>query len=323
MKKIFLFLIISYSVFAQKTPEDFGFKHLVYSYKNEKVDIIIKSKVGEENIAKPLFFWCQGSLPQPIIKYDANGMFGTFPFDVNDFLDNYHIVIIGKPGIPIISDVKDLKKNYCFLNEDSTIPKYYSDKNYLEYYTKRNNFIFKKLLKEKWVLSSKLVVAGHSEGSYIAANMALNNKKITHLIYSGGNPYGRILNILEENIYKNKNYSTIDYWKNIVENKNNGKYNGGDTPKNLYQFSKPVAPILQKLKIPIYICYGTKDWNAPYNDLFYVESIRKNLTFITFKPYLDLEHNFFPVNEKLEPNYDIYNWEIVGKDWSIWLQKNN
>ena len=96
MKKIILFLFISYSIFAQKTPEDFGYRHLVYSYKKGKVDVIIKSKFGEESIAKPLFFWCQGSLPQPIIKYNSKGMFGTFPFNVNDFLDNYHIVIIGE-----------------------------------------------------------------------------------------------------------------------------------------------------------------------------------------------------------------------------------
>ena len=323
MKKIILFLFISYSIFAQKTPEDFGYRHLVYSYKKGKVDVIIKSKFGEESIAKPLFFWCQGSLPQPIIKYNSKGMFGTFPFNVNDFLDNYHIVIIGKPGIPTISDVKDLKQNYCFLTDDLKIPKEYSDSNYLDFYTKRNNFIIKKLLKEKWVAPSKLVVAGHSEGSYIAVNMASSNKKITHLIYSGGNPYGRFLNILAEDIHKNKNYEIMDYWKSVIENKNNANYTGGDTPKNLYQFSKPIAPLLVKLKIPVLISFGTKDWNAPYNDLFYSETIRKNITSITFKPYIDLEHNYFPTNEKLEPNYEIYNWENVGKDWSIWLQKNN
>jgi hypothetical protein len=31
---------------------------------------------------------------------------------------------------------------------------------------------------------------------------------------------------------------------------------------------------------------------------------------------------FFPVNENREPNYEVYNWENVGKDWKIWLDKN-
>ena len=47
-----------------------------------------------------------------------------------------------------------------------------------------------------------------------------------------------------------------------------------------------------------------------------------NSTNFTFIPYFDVEHNFFPVNEKREPNYEIYNWENVGKDWKNWLNKN-
>lgn len=79
---------------------------------------------------------------------------------------------------------------------------------------------------------------------------------------------------------------------------------------------------LKKIKIPVFITYGTKDWNAPYNDLLQIESIQSELKNLTFKPYLDVEHNFFPVNENREPNYEIYNWENVGKDWKNWLDKN-
>ena len=100
-------------------------------------------------------------------------------------------------------------------------------------------------------------------------------------------------------------------------------YTGGDTYKCTYDFSESLASKIQKLKIPILICYGTKDWSAAYNDLFYIETIRKKITNITFTPYIGLEHNFFPVNEKFEPNQEIYNWEKVGKDWVIWLKKNN
>ncbi len=272
---------------------------------------------------KPLFFWCQGSLPQPVIKYDEKGMFGTFPFDPKDFLNEFHIVIIGKPGIPIIADVKNLKQNYCVLDDSLNVIKEYSDKNYLDFYFKRNNFILKKLLLEKWVSSKILVVAGHSEGSYIAAKMASTNKKITHLIYSGGNPYGRYLNILSQSRYYDSDNTTFENWKNIIKNKNNIDYNGGDTYKCTFDFSKPLADKIFNLKIPVLISYGTKDWSTPYNDLFYIESIRKQSTNITFLPYIGLEHNYFPVNEKLEPNQEIYNWENVGKDWLKWLNENN
>lgn len=319
---IFLFLIHS-TFFAQKKSEDFDYHQLQFEFRKEKVDIIKKSKKGEENIPKPLFFWCQGSLPQPVIKYDDNGIYQVFPFNENDFLDKFHLIIVGKPGIQIIEDVKKLKSNYSVLNDSLQIPKSYSDKNYLDFYVERNNFVLKKLAKEKWVSSKSLVVAGHSEGSTIAAKMAKNNSRVTHLIYSGGNPYGRILNILEEDIYKNKNYETIEYWKTVVSNKDNLEYNGGDTLKCTYDFSQPSSENLKKLKIPVLITFGTKDWSAPFNALFFVETIRNKQDNFTFIPYHGVEHNYFPVDEKLVPNFEMYNWDNVGKDWANWLNKSN
>lgn len=324
MKKIFYFIfLISSVLFAQKTPEDFGYKYLEIEYKNEIIKLIVQSKKGDEAKQKPLFFWCQGSLPQPVIKYSEEGLYGTFPFDANDFLEEFHLIIIGKPGIPIISDVKKLKKNFTFKDDSLRVNKEFSDRNYLNYYVERNNYVLKKLLKESWISTSKLVVAGHSEGSYIATEMAVQNRKITHLINSGGNPYGRYLSILAESRYIEKDNTTFDNWKKIVSNKNNLDYTGGDTYKCTYDFSLPLSEKIKKLKIPILISYGTKDWNAPYNDLLYIESIRINKSNISFSPYLGLEHNYFPVNEKLEINQEIYNWENVGKDWIKWLKTNN
>ena len=106
MNKVFLLLLISLTTFGQKKPEDFGYKHIIFTYNKTIVDVLIQSKKGEENIKKPLFLFCQGSMPQPLLKYDETGLYGTFPFDVNDFLDEFHVVIVGKPGIPVISDVK-------------------------------------------------------------------------------------------------------------------------------------------------------------------------------------------------------------------------
>lgn len=319
---LILFILTSYSLFAQKTPEDFGYKHLIFQYENKNVNVIIKSKLGDEEKPKPLFFWCQGSLPQPVIKYDENGEYGTFPFKATDFLDQYHLIIIGKPGIPIISNVKDLKANYTFEDKNHTIPEEYTDQNYLDFYVKRNNFILKKLSKEKWVTSEKLVVAGHSEGSYIATKMAFTNRKTTQLIISGGNPYGRILSVLAQSRYENDDNSTIEYWRRVVENKNDLNPKEGDSYKCTFDFSIDITPIIKKLKIPVLISYGTKDWSTPYNDMFYVETIKNNLKNITFTPYTGLEHNYFPVNEKLEANQEIYNWENVGKNWIKWLDTN-
>ena len=323
-----MFLLSKSFAFAQKIPEDFGYRHIKMKYLDDPVDIIVISKPGEEKIAKPLFLFCQGSLPQPVVKYDETGLYGTLPFDETPFLDEFHIVIIGKPFIPIISNVNKLGKNYMFLKdkENEISPKGYIDRNYLDYYVFRNNSILKQLFKERWVKINQLLVAGHSEGSTIAVKMASINKKITHLIYSGGNPYGRISTVLEQNRSEENDIlirgeKVIEHWKNVVENANKIHYDGGDTYKATYSFSLPQRDNLMDLKIPVLVTYGTKDWGVSFNDLFQIEAIRERKRNITFKSYIGLEHNYFPKNEKGEIIEEEYNWDKVAKDWMNWLKQ--
>jgi len=328
-KILLIMLLISknYS-FSQRIPEDFGYKHLSYKYQDDKVDLIVISKKGEEKIAKPLFFFCQGSLPRPVVIYNEKGLFDTLPFNETEFLEDFHIIIIAKPSIPIIADANTLGRDFMYLKDKikEIPPKGYIERNYLDYYVFRNNFILKQLFKERWVKTSKLVVTGHSEGSTIASKMASVNKKITHLIYSGGNPFGRIMNVLaqsrfnENDAIQNGN-STIEYWKNTVENANTINFDGGDTYKATYSFSLPQRDNLVQMKIPVLITYGTKDWSAPYNDLFQIETIRDKRQNFSFIGYTNLEHNFFPVNEKMEPDYETENWDKVAKDWLEWLNQ--
>ena len=301
---------------AQKIPEDFGYRQMSFKFQDDKVDLIVISKKGEEKIAKPLFFFCQGSLPRPVVIYDEKGLYGTLPFNETPFLDDFHIIIISKPNIPIIANANTLGKKFMYLKENEIPPKGYTDRNYLDYYVFRNNFILKQLGKERWVDKKKLVVAGHSEGSAIASQMAFLCPKITHLIYSGGNPYGRIVNILAvaEDIE-----STINYWKTVVQNSTTINYNGGDTYKATYSFSLPQRENLVQLKIPILVTYGSKDVAANYNDLFQIEVIRDRKQNFKFINYPGLEHNFFAVNEKLEPIYEKENWDKVANDWLEWI----
>ena len=336
MKKIiyiFLFLV-NILTFGQKTPEDFGFRHIVYKYRTDNVDILIKSKSGDEEVQKPIFFFSPGSLPQPLIKYfDNNGHDGVFPFNPDILTDKYHLVIVNKPYIPVIADVSTLSPNFMYVDSTGRPPKEYLDRNLLSYYTKRNIAILKYLLKQKWVSKTQLVVAGHSEGSSIGAKMATEYKKITHLIFSGGNPMGKIMDMIGgqreiEADTDNERFgnAVIKFWEEIVENKSSivAARPQGDTYKNLFEFSYP-PPIrhLEKLKIPVLVSYGTKDVGAPFNDFLHVEMIRQKKRNFTFKAYIGTEHNYFPLTEDNQPNYDIYNWNKVAYDWLEWLMKIN
>ena len=327
-KLIYILCLLAYfSAFGQtKTAQDFGFRHLVYKYKTDNVDILIKSKKGEENIPKPLFFFCQGSLPIPLILYQGKDVYGTFPFNPDSLSIKYHLVIICKPYIPLIAEVTSLKPNFTYTDNTGNFPKDYIDRNLLSYYVPRNIAIVKYLQKQSWVSTKRLVVAGHSEGSTIGTKMASELKNITHLIYSGGNPMGRILSIIEQNrSYETDTDSTrygedkINYWADIVATKNDMNSLQGDTNKATFEFSEPMITYLEKLKIPVLVTYGTKDWSSPYCDFLRVDIIRKNKNNFTFKAFIGTEHNFFPLTEDNKPDYNIFNWDKVANDWLKWL----
>ena len=49
--------------------------------------------------------------------------------------------------------------------------------------------------------------------------------------------------------------------------------------------------------------------------------IRQNKNNFTFKSYIGLEHNFFPLTETGQPNYEIFNWDKVANEWWLWTMK--
>lgn len=320
-------------LFAQnKRPEDFGFKHIQMQYQGDTVDILIKSKKGEINIPKPLFLFCQGSLPIPLmIKYDSSGkqkIYNVFPFNPDSLSKEYHLAIISKPYIPLTVDEKSLNSDMTYSDPPGSFPKKYIDRNLLDYYVQRDIEVIKFLQRQSWISKTKLVVAGHSEGSAIAAKISFIYPKVTHLIYSGGNPFGRIMSIIERARVMETDTTTyaedaIRNWEKIVANSNNIIEKQGDSYKATYGFSIP-PPIsyLQKLKIPVFVTYGTKDYGlVSFVDYFRVEAIRQHKRNFTFKPYIGTEHNFFPLKPNGETNYDIFNWDKVADDWREWLKE--
>ncbi len=326
-------LILTSHLLAQNKPEeDFGFKHIRMQYQDDTVDILIKSKKSEINIPKPLFLFCQGSLPIPlIIKYDSSGkqkIYNVFPFNPDSLSKEYHLAIISKPHIPLIANEKSLNSDMTYSDSSGSFPKKYADKNVLNYYVERDIAAIKFLQRQSWVSKTKLVVAGHSEGSAIAAKIAFIYPKVTHLIYSGGNPFGRIMSLIERARVMETDTATyaedaINNWGKIVADSNNTNAKQGDSYKATYGFSVP-PPIsyLLKLKIPILVTYGTKDYGlVSFVDYLRIETIRQHKKNFVFKAYIGTEHNFFPLKSNGETNYDIFNWDKVAKDWQEWIKE--
>lgn len=319
---------ITLSLYGQnQRPEDFGFRHFQIMFKDDVVDILVKSQKGDEQKIKPLLLFCQGSLPQPLIKLNGQGIYNVFPFNLEVFTKDYHLVIISKPSIPLVCDVKTLGKNLTYVDSTGRFPKNYSKNNLPDYYVNRNKKVLTFLLKKPWVSRKKLVVVGHSEGSTIAARLAVTYHKITHLIYASGNPMGRIMSIIEQNRYLESNTDStkygeiqIDYWREVVRNKTSMDDSKGDTYQATYQFSNPPINDIAKLKIPVLVAYGTKDWSAPFNDYMRVDFIRKNKDNVTFKAYIGAEHSFFPLTKEGKPDQTNGTGKTIGYSWYNWLQ---
>ena len=323
-------IFLTTQVFPQKNnPEDFGFRHMQTKYRGETIDILIKSKIGEELKQKPIFLFCQGSLPQPLFKKDGDKTYSVFPFKTDSLEIDYHIVIISKPLIPLVVEAKSLGRNFVYEDpKTGKIPKEYSNRNILDYYVERNLKVIDYLEKLPFVDNSKLVLAGHSEGSTIAAKLALKCKRVTKLIYASGCPLGRIMAMIgqdraTETDTDSTRYgeSEFNYWEQVVNDKSNMDDINGDTYKATYEFSIPPIQYLEKLTIPVLICYGTKDWSAPYNDYLRVEMFRQKKKNFTFKAYIGLDHNFFPLTTNGQPNYEIFNWDIVANEWWKWTKQ--
>lgn len=308
---------------AQKSPCDFGYRHLELTYKSELVDVIVASKKGEEEKPKPLFIFCQGSLPVPAIVYDETGATSPFPFSSDLISEKFHLIYISKPGIPVIAKASDLNPDYTYADSSGTFPKYYLQRNYLDYYVNRNTEIIKQLQKLNWVSKDQLVVAGHSEGATIAAKLALENKSVTHLIFASGNPMGRIMSMIERS-RKHENDSTnlaendFGYWEYLL-NETEKTDSIDPYAKTDYSFSIPPMEYLKKLKIPVLITYGTIDYSTAFNDYFRVWCAQNKKSNIEFKTYVGLEHNYFGTDSNGKPDYNQFNWDKVAGDWYGWI----
>jgi len=311
-----------------KRPEDFGFRSFQLMYNEDTVNVLVKSAKNEEQRPKPLFLFCQGSLPVPLILYDGTVGFGTFPFSPDSLLKDYHIAIIGKPSIPVIGYTNALQNDYAYRDSSGNFPAGYTSKNLLSWYVARNLNVIDYLQKQAWISKERLVVGGHSEGSMIAAKMAFQSKKVTHLIYSGGNPLGRMLTIITRNRAYETNLSQLtenDFsrWEAIINDTANTDGTKGDSFKAIYEFSTPVVADFEKLAIPVLVSYGTKDAGvAPFADYLRLEIIRQKKKNYTFRAYVGWEHNYFGLKENGETDYDKFNWDNVIIDWLYWLRKN-
>lgn len=332
---IFILNLVSTIGWSTKIIEQ---KATHFSIANESIDFIIVDTVLDEK--KPIFLWCQGSLPIPLFCEINTGEYffvggGLSNFNYQDISKQYHVVVISMPHTPVMAKKENLNNRYEFITDQNDPHSYaitYLQGDYLENYVDRANKVLKFLGKQKWVLKNNWVIAGHSQGTKIASKVAKSNKKIKTIGLFSPNPFGRIDELIRQARYdaqQNKISwhqadSLINSYYNFYEQALNAKPEllaKNPSLKSWASFSAPQLDDWLDLKIPIYIAYGTADRSSDLCDivpLFFMQKQKNNLT---LKRYLEVNHNFFPVKNGII-NYEDGQWEMVMTDFLNYISND-
>ncbi len=314
---------------------------------NEAIKFEIKSDSGDIDFVlfdtvtteiKPVFLFCQGSLPMPLFIETNDGSVFTFGggisnFDYNKIKEEYHLIVISMPETPVYCKMSELNDRYEYVTDPQN-PKSYKKEyllaDYLENYVDRAEIVIKFLHKQEWVNSDKLVVFGHSQGSHIATVLASHKEnRITHLGLSGANPFGRIdISVrrarddekkgrISSEEAENRINEEYKYWEYICDKENRAQ-NSFLIP--WYSFSKPTIDELLKVNVPIYLTYGTEDITSDLCDLvplFFTYEGKENLT---VKRHWGLEHNYFEVDENGNMIVENCHWTNVMYEFLDWIK---
>lgn len=339
MKKHLLTLFFLTLIYTAQSQEGQLLQHQALLFQiplgSDQVEFVVVDTVLTQK--KPVFLWCQGSLPVPLFcEIDPQGYFffggGITNFDYKKIRERYHLVIISMPKTPVMGSKNHLNARYQYIPDSSqpyTFAPEYVESDYLENYVKRGNAVLKFLWSKKWVEHQRLVVAGHSQGSKVAAKLARTNKHITHLGLFSANPLGRVDQLVREarleaqtgKISWEKADSIMnDHYAYFKMAQNPDSVKTDPSLKAWASFSEPMYDDWLQLSIPIYLAYGTEDRTSDLCDIvpfFFAQEKKNNLT---LKRYLRLEHNFFEVDAQGRVNYEKGHWVEAMNAFLAWIK---
>lgn len=335
MKKIFLGIILCLTIFPTFGQDAILIDNKAIKFEitqeNDSINFIVIDTILTQK--KPIFLWCQGSMAYPLFIKNGNGeiwMFGggISNFDISSITKDYHLIVISMPKTPVIANENELS-NFEYISPNPEHRNDFFRADYLENYVKRANIVLSFLREQSWVDNSKLIVAGHSQGSKVAPEIALSNKNVTHLGIFGFNPFGRIDQFIRQarknaesgKITWEEAENEIQKWYNFYESTNNTQL----VEENPYlipwkSFSKPSINRLVKINIPIYLAFGTADITSDLCDLVPLYFTQENKNNLTLKRYFNLEHNFFEIDENNIPDWNKPHWVEVMNEFIKWTK---
>ena len=330
---LFLFILFISSIIFSQQRELFNNEVIRFQLpvKNDTIEFLVADTVLKTK--KPVLLFLQGSMPFPMY-FELKGkkeLFGggISNFNLDSIRKHYHLVVISIPNTPFCVGENHLNREYCYVPDTSkqvfSKEFYYAD--VLDNYVFRADKVISFLRKQIWVDNRKLVVAGHSQGTHVAVVLASKNKYITQLGLFSYDPFGRVEKIIR-GIRKDAESNRVTWDKADTLIKDRYEFNKAihdseflkEHPEylNWNSFSQPDIDVVLKLKIPIYVAYGTNDNSAALCDYLPVYFDRAKKENLTLRRYVNREHNFYGIDEKGSVNYKDPHWIEVMNMFTNW-----
>lgn len=342
MNKIVLTLIASFTLHIATCQKGNIIQEKVTHFQiknaNDLIDFIVVDTVLDEK--KPIFLWCQGSLPQPLFgEMNERGYYfqggGIANFNYQKIVEKYHLVVISMPKTPVVVSKENLNDRFLYvpdLSKPNDLSKEYIEADFLDNYVIRANAVIQFLNTKSWVKTDDFVVAGASQGSKVATKIATNNNQTSHLGLFSANPFGRIDQYIRQPrldaqlgkiSWENADSLINRQYDFFIKAHNKDSVEKQPRLSAWSTFSEPFYDDWLSLDIPIYLAYGTEDRTSDLCDIIPLFFIQENKDNLTLKRYLHLEHNFFEVEENGDVNYQKGHWNDVMMEFLKWIEGNH
>lgn len=174
------------------TPEELGWKP--YTLRSETLGLIhYVVSTGEIGRKKPVLLYLDGSGALPMFQYTQRGIGSSIPLDYKTLSEQYHVVVISKPGVPFIDSVSyDTTTGYPYYAP----PAEYKKRLSLDWRVAAADMVLRKVQEELPVDTGKIAILGISEGFQVGAKLIATNKSITHAILVVGNGLNQLYDFI-------------------------------------------------------------------------------------------------------------------------------
>ncbi len=300
-----VFSIVFTPVFSQTiTPQDLGFTPFTLKSKSwGEIHYLVSSKGMDQS--KPILLYLDGSGASPLFEQSEGGLGTTVVIDFHKLAEEYHVILISKPGLPYIDT---LALDRAAAEEAPLIPEQYTQRLSLDWRVETARLVLKKAMRQLPVSSKKVAVIGLSEGFQVGAKLAAKEKRVTHLILGVGNGLNQFFDFIIQSrndamtghLTYEESSAVIDSLFQVAtsiyaqpESITDEWYGHSYLRWGSFTNNIPMENILA-LDIPVYIFAAAQDRNTSIlgTDYLYLESLRRKKSNIVYRVY--------PVNHAMQ-----------------------